>query len=117
EVRDRSARDDYVREEGRMAGMAEGKAEGKAEGELKGMADAVLQLLAEKGPVSRELEQAIRRQKNLEILNLWHLSAARAESVEAFLREAQIAEISDVQQSWYNAKEKADVWTSERTLS
>lgn len=74
QIRDKYAREDYVRRQGR--------AEGKAE--------YVLQLLAVKGPVSRELEQIIYGQKNMDILNNWHLLASRAESVEAFIKEAGI---------------------------
>ena len=72
EIRDRNARDAFVREEG--------KAEGKA--------DSVLQLLNIRGVVSKELEQVIRAQRDLEILNSWHLMAARAESVDDFVEEA-----------------------------
>ena len=72
EIRDRNARDDYVRMEGR--------AEGKAED--------ILQLLAQKGAVSSELEGMIRGQRDLELLNRWLLSAARTENVEAFASEA-----------------------------
>ncbi|MCM1192121.1 MAG: hypothetical protein NC123_12340, partial [Butyrivibrio sp.] len=71
EIRDRYARDDYVR--------AEGKAEGKAE--------AVLDLLSAKGKIPEELEQMIRRQQNMDILRSWLASAAAAESVEEFERK------------------------------
>lgn len=74
EMRDRHAREDYVR--------AEGKAEGKAE--------YVLQLLDTKGAVPRELERIICEQKDVEVLNVWHLLAAGAESTEAFMEEAGI---------------------------
>ena len=59
-----------------------GKAEGKAE--------YVLQLLAVKGPVSSELKQIICGQRDVDILNNWHLLAAGAESVEAFVKETGI---------------------------
>ncbi|MCM1190323.1 MAG: hypothetical protein NC541_13635, partial [bacterium] len=80
EVRDRSARDDYVREEGRMTG--------RAEGELKGMADAVLQLLAEKGTVPEELAQKIREQGDSAVLSAWLTAAAKAENIGDFLSVA-----------------------------
>ena len=76
EIRDRNARDAFVREEGMEVGKAVGKA------------DSVLQLLNIRGVVSKELEQVIRAQRDLEILNSWHLMAARAESVDDFVEEA-----------------------------
>lgn len=74
EIRDRNARDDYVR--------AEGKAEGKAE--------AVLQLLSLKGTISEELERRIREQKNMDILSVWLAAAADVGSVEEFVEKADI---------------------------
>ena len=78
EIRDRNARDAFVREEGRAEGMEVGKAVGKA--------DAVLQLLNVKGAVPKELEQVIRAQRDLEILSDWHLTAAEVESVDDFVK-------------------------------
>ena len=78
EIRDRNARDAFVREEGRAEGMEVGKAVGKA--------DAVLQLLNVKGAVPQELEQVIRAQRDLEILSDWHLTAAEVESVDDFVK-------------------------------
>ena len=86
EIRDRNARDAFVREEGKAEGMEVGKAAGKA--------DAVLQLLNVRGAVPKELEQIIRAQRDLEILSDWHLTAAGAESVDAFLAKTGI-QISD----------------------
>ena len=94
EIRDRNARDAFVREEGRAEGKEEGRAEGKAEGKAEGMevgkavgkADAVLQLLNVKGAVPKELEQVIRAQRDLEILSNWHLTAAEVESVDDFVK-------------------------------
>ncbi|MDE6639899.1 MAG: Rpn family recombination-promoting nuclease/putative transposase [Acetatifactor sp.] len=74
EIRDRNARDDYVR--------AEGKAEGKAE--------SVLQLLSLKGTISEELERRIREQKNMDILSVWLAEAADVGSVEEFEEKADI---------------------------
>ena len=78
EIRDRNARDAFVREEGMEVGKAVGKA------------DSVLQLLNIRGVVPKELEQIIRAQRDLEILSDWHLTAARAESVDAFLTKTGI---------------------------
>ncbi|MCM1057807.1 MAG: Rpn family recombination-promoting nuclease/putative transposase, partial [Firmicutes bacterium] len=76
EIRDKYARDDYVREEGRVEGRAEGRTEGKAE--------AVLDLLAVKGEISEELEQRIRSQKDMDILSTWLAAASAAKSVREF---------------------------------
>lgn len=78
EIRDRNARDAFVREEGKAEGMEAGKAAGKA--------DAVLQLLNVRGTVPKELEQVIRAQRDLEILSDWHLTAAEVKSVDDFVK-------------------------------
>ncbi|MCM1560837.1 MAG: Rpn family recombination-promoting nuclease/putative transposase [Butyrivibrio sp.] len=80
EIRDRYARDDYVREEGEAVGRVKGKAEGKVEGK----AEDVLQLLSLKGPLPEGLERRIREQKDMDTLSGWLVVAARAESVEEF---------------------------------
>ena len=41
EIRDRNARDDYVRMEGHTAGLAEGHASGLAEGHASGLAEGI----------------------------------------------------------------------------
>lgn len=74
ERRDRCAREDFVREEG--------KAEGKAED--------ILQLLAGKGEIPDELPGVIRGQHDMDTLTGWLLTAARAESVEDFVEQAGI---------------------------
>ena len=75
EIRDRNAREDYVR--------AEGKAEGKAE--------SVLQLLSLKGKIPEKLEQRIREQKDMDILSVWLAAAAHVGSVEEFEEKADIS--------------------------
>lgn len=74
EIRDRYARDEYVREEG--------KAEGKAE--------AILELLEELGAVSEELRKAVMEQRDKDVLREWNKLAARAKSVEEFQRKCKI---------------------------
>lgn len=74
ERRDRCAREDFVREEG--------KAEGKAED--------ILQLLAGKGEIPDELPGVIRGQHDMDTLTDWLLTAARAEIVEDFVEQAGI---------------------------
>ncbi len=78
EMRDRMAREDYVRGEGREAGKAEGKAED------------VLRLLEEKGSVSPGLCRAVYAQKDVEVLEQWLILAARAEKVEDFCVKAKL---------------------------
>ncbi|MCM1188079.1 MAG: Rpn family recombination-promoting nuclease/putative transposase [bacterium] len=78
EIRDRNARDDFVRMEGREAGKAEG------------LAEAVWQLLSQKGAVPVELEDFIRGQKDRELLKGWLLTASRVEGVEEFIEETGI---------------------------
>ncbi len=90
EMRDRMAREDYVRGEGREAGKAEGMAEGKAEGRAEGKAEDVLRLLEEKGSVSPGLCRAVYAQKNVEVLEQWLILAARAEKVEDFCVKAKL---------------------------
>lgn len=66
--RDRWAEDEYVRDEG--------KAEGKAE--------YILQLLQNKGEIPEDLQEKITSERNGEILDRWHLTAAGVDTVEQF---------------------------------
>lgn len=68
EIRDRNAREEYVYDEG--------KAEGKAE--------SIIELLSEWGPVSEELCNMIRSQRDEEVLRSWLKAAAKAESIDGF---------------------------------
>lgn len=70
EIRDRNARDDYVRTEAK--------------------AESVLQLLSLKGTVSEKLERRIREQKDMDILSVWLAAAADVGSVEEFEEKADI---------------------------
>ncbi len=83
ELRDRNARDEYVREEGKK----EGKIEGKAEGRIEGRTAAILQLLCEKGTISQKLKEEICGQSREDILSEWLSIAAHAESVEEFVQK------------------------------
>lgn len=75
-VRDRRAEDEYVWDLGKAEGIAVGKAEGKAE--------SILQLLGELGDVSTELSGKVMAEKDLDKLNRWLKTAARAESLQQF---------------------------------
>lgn len=61
------------------------------EGYEKGLAEATKEFLLEElkdlGPVSEELQQKIMNEKDLDILKKWNKLAARAESIEEFLKE------------------------------
>ncbi len=76
EIRDRNAREDYVRAEGREEGKAEGKAE------------SVLRLLSEAGTVPDFLRRRILQEQDPETLDRWLLIAARAENIESFRKKA-----------------------------
>lgn len=90
EIRDRDAREDYVRAEGRAEGRAAGKAEGRAAGRVEGKAESILCLLSETGSVPDPLRKKIRQEQNLDTLDRWLLLAARAENIENFRERAGI---------------------------
>lgn len=78
--RDRWAEDAYVRDEGIAIGRAEGKIEGKAEAK----SEDILELLEDKGVVSKELRTRIMNQKDLNILSRWHKLAAGSRTTAEF---------------------------------
>ena len=53
----------------------------------EGRTELLLETLKDLGPVSEELQQKIVNEKNLDILKKWNKLAARAESIEEFLKE------------------------------
>lgn len=57
QIRDRNARDAYVREEGRTAGIAEGKIAGIAEGRTEGRELALIQLIQRKVAKGKTAEE------------------------------------------------------------
>ena len=77
--------EEYLKEE-----RAEAREEGRAEGRAEGKAESVIELLEELGTVSEELRKRIMREANLEILTTWHKYAAKADSIEQFLANANI---------------------------
>ena len=74
EIRDKKAREDYVRDQG----IALGKAED------------IIQLLAELETVPEELEQIIQTENDINTLSRWHKLAAKAETLEKFRDEANL---------------------------
>ena len=60
--------------------------EERTEGILFGKAEDVVELLEDLGPVSDEVREKIMTEKSLETLRKWHKLAAKAESMEEFLK-------------------------------
>lgn len=52
----------------------------------EGKAEYIIDLLEELGSISDELREKIMTEKNLEILDKWHKLAAKAKSMEEFLK-------------------------------
>lgn len=65
------------------------RAEGRAEGKAEGMAEAVLELLEDIGSIPNDLKEKILSSSDLELLRRWHKLAAKAESIEQFIKELQ----------------------------
>ena len=74
------------RAEGKAEGRAEGKAEGILEGQIRGQAESILLLLSLLGSIPQHISECICQEKNPDILSRWLRSAARADSVEAFIK-------------------------------
>ncbi len=88
--RDRWDEDEYVRDEGIAIGEARGREAGKSEGKTEGKTDYILQLLSALGEVPSDLLNRIKSEHNTELLDRWHLSAARADSIEQFREKENI---------------------------
>ena len=73
--------------EGHAEGKAEGRAEGRAEGQILGKVEFVLSLLEDLGFVSDELREKIQSETDLQVLAKWHKLAAKADSIEQFLKD------------------------------
>lgn len=77
----------YLHEEDiRRQSMEKGRAEGRAEGK----AEDILELLGEFGDVSDKLKEKILNQTDLEILSKWLRIVFKADSVEDFIKKAEI---------------------------
>ncbi len=72
--------------------VQETRRQSRAEGRAEGRAESILELLAETGEVPAWLEKRIRREQNLELLRMWLKEAARAGSLELFLKETGLSE-------------------------
>lgn len=67
--------------------LKEERTEGRAEGRVEGKAEDILLLLQELGTVSDELTEKIMNEKNSVVLNEYLKYAAKAESIEDFVRK------------------------------
>lgn len=72
---------------GKAEGIIEGKSEGLAEGLAKGKAESVLELLEESGSLPDELRNRILQEKNPEQLTKWLKDAAKASSIDNFMKK------------------------------
>ncbi|MBQ8327876.1 MAG: Rpn family recombination-promoting nuclease/putative transposase [Lachnospiraceae bacterium] len=70
--------EELIKDERKLA-----RAEGKAEGTI----DCIFSLLESLGELPNELIKRISEEKNLEQLNVWHKLAAKADSIEQFMKE------------------------------
>ena len=71
--------------EGRAKGRAEGEAKGRAEGEANGRAESVLLALRMRlGRVPNAVEQRVRAESRLDVLDAWLKAALDVTSIEAF---------------------------------
>ena len=69
---------------GRAEGRAEGHAEGLAEGYTEARSQMLMEILEEKGSISKQLQKKIEEEKDLEVLKKWCKLAIKSETVEQF---------------------------------
>lgn len=67
--------------------LKEERAEGREEGISLGKAEAVIELLENLGKVPEELHEKIIQETNTSVLKRWLVSAAKAETLEQFLKD------------------------------
>lgn len=66
--------------------LRRGKIEGKKEGKIEGKIEYIIELLCQLGDLPVQIENRIRQEKNLAVLGRWHKEAARADSIDEFVR-------------------------------
>lgn len=77
----------FMREiEERNTAREEGRAEGRTEGIAQGRSESILEVLENVGDVPENVKERIRSQKDEEVLIKWLLLAAKAESMEDFVK-------------------------------
>ncbi|ARU62598.1 hypothetical protein CBW65_17700 [Tumebacillus avium] len=76
-------------ERGRQEGIKEGIKEGIEQGVEQGLSEFVIDSLDELGPVDDALKERVRSVKDIQQLKTWGKLAARASSVEEFVRQIE----------------------------
>ena len=66
--------------------------EGRAEGRVEGIADMTISLLEDIGEVPEALSKIIYEQNDINILEKWHKTAAKAQSIEEFEQKIGLVE-------------------------
>lgn len=61
--------------------------EERSDGKLEGRIESILELLEDLGNISPELRETIEEQEDLAVLKAWTKLAARAESIEQFMKQ------------------------------
>ena len=69
-----------------------GKEEGKVEGKAEGKAESVLEVLELYGQVPEYAEKRILEEDDIKLLSVWLKEAAKAGSVEGFLKKTGLKE-------------------------
>ena len=72
--------------------LNQGRAEGRAEGRVEGIADMTISLLEDIGEVPEALSKIIYEQNDINILEKWHKTAAKAKSIEEFEQKIGLVE-------------------------
>lgn len=80
-------------QEGKEEGIAEGMAAGRTQGIALGKANAVIELLHERGPIEAALSEHILQETDGQTLKRWLILAATASSVEEFIEEAELCTV------------------------
>lgn len=71
----------------RRAGREEGRKEGRKEGRVEGRKESILEFLSELGTVPNKVQEKIMQENDLNKLREWTKLAARADTVDQFLKE------------------------------
>lgn len=66
------------------------RSEGRKEGRAEGKADAIAELLEALGSLPEALKTQLEGEKDLNTLSAWLKMAAKAESIDQFMKEIQI---------------------------
>ena len=64
-----------------------GEEAGEARGKIAERSQSILDLLSLKGNLSKELEQNIKNEQDLDVLGEWFMTAAKSESIEEFIKQ------------------------------